>query len=148
MKRVVGVGPSASRRLLRNLYSVGVWELIFYLLSCMFGMFVMLIGSMLQVMWTVWLLVYLSAFVTNRRAVFWAVCSLYLAGKVRELRGTVEYVKAMRMVVLYSLSLLCWLRPKNFFSFEKRCSATILWPELTNLIPGLRLFLCGCRKCC
>ena len=34
----------------------------------------------------------------------------------RELRGTVGYVRAGRMVVLYNLSLLCWLRPENFLS--------------------------------
>ena len=43
---------------------------------------------------------YLSAFVMNRRALFCAVCSLYLAGAVRELRGTGGYVRAGRMVVL------------------------------------------------
>ena len=63
----------------------------------------MLIGSMSQVVWRVWLLVYLSAFV----ALFCAVCSLYLAGAARELRGTGGYVRTGRMVVLYNFSLLC-----------------------------------------
>ena len=46
MKRGAGVGPSACRRLLRNLYLrrvvVGVWELIyyFYLLPRKIGLFV------------------------------------------------------------------------------------------------------------
>ena len=43
---------------------------------------------------------YLTAYVTNRRALFWAVRNLYLAGEVRKLRGTVEYVSAGRIVVL------------------------------------------------
>ena len=42
---------------------IGVWVLIFYLL-------------MLQVVWRVWLLVCLSAFVMHRRALFWATCNL------------------------------------------------------------------------
>ena len=60
----------------------------------------MLIGSMLQVVWRVWLLVYLSAFVMNRRALFCAICRLYWARAVRELRGTGGYVRAGRIVVL------------------------------------------------
>ena len=56
---------------------------------------------------TNWLLVYLSAFMMNRRALFCAFYSLYLALAVKELRGTGGYVKAGRIVVLYSLSLLC-----------------------------------------
>ena len=63
----------------------------------------MLIGSMLQVVCRLWLLVYLSAFVTNRRALFWTICNLFLAGKFRELRGTVGYVWARRMVVSYDM---------------------------------------------
>ena len=43
---------------------------------------------------------YLSALVMNRRALFCAVCSLYWACAVRELRGTGGYVRAGRMVVL------------------------------------------------
>ena len=88
----------------------------------------MLIGSMLQIVWRVQLLVYLSAFVMNRRALFW-VYNLYLSGYVRELRGTVGYMRTRRMMVLYSLSLLCWLRSENFFSFERRCSVTNLFLE-------------------
>ena len=71
----------------------------------------------------------LSAFGINRRALFWAIFNLYLVGRVRELRGTVGYVRAGRMVALYSLSLLCWLRLETFFSFKRRCSATILFLE-------------------
>ena len=64
---------------------------------------------------------------TNRRALFCAICNLYLVGRVTELRGTVGYVRTGEMIVLYNLSLLCWLRPENFLSFERRCSATILF---------------------
>ena len=70
---------------------------------------------------------YLSIFVTNRRAMFLVACNLYLAWKVKELRGTVGYERAGRMVVLHNLSLLCWLTPEKFFSFERRRSATILF---------------------
>ena len=63
----------------------------------------------------------------NLRALFWATCNLYLSVCFRELRGTVGYMRAGRMVALYSLSLLRWLRPENFFSFERRSSATILF---------------------
>ena len=75
---------------------------------------------MLQVVWKSLLLVYPTAFVTNRKVLFWAICNVYLAGEVTELRGTrgaVGYMRAERIVVLYSFSLLCWLRPDNFFSF-------------------------------
>ena len=65
---------------------------------------------------------YLSAFVMNLKALFCATCNLYLADTVREFRGTTGYVRAGRMVVLYNLSLLCWLRPENFFSAQRRCS--------------------------
>ena len=47
---------------------------------------------MLQVVWRVWLSVYLSAFLINQRALFWDMCNLYLTGRVRVLRGTVEYI--------------------------------------------------------
>ena len=56
---------------------------------------------------------FVSVFVTNRRALFWAVYNLYLVGTVRVLRGTVGYMRAGKMVDLYSLSLLCWLRLEN-----------------------------------
>ena len=46
--------------------------------------------------------VYLSALVTNRRVLFWAISNLYLIGKIRELIGTVEsYMRAGRMVVQF-----------------------------------------------
>ena len=61
---------------------------------------------MFKFVWRVLLLVYLTAFVTNRRALFSVICNLYLAWEVRELKGTVGYIRAGRMVVLYSLSLL------------------------------------------
>ena len=35
----------------------------------------------------------MSVFVTNWRALFWAFCSLYLVERIRELRGTVGYVR-------------------------------------------------------
>ena len=57
--------------------------------------------------------------VSIRRALFWAACKLYLAGKVKELRGTVGCVRVERMVVFYSLSLLCWLRLENFLQFRE-----------------------------
>ena len=81
----------------------------------------MLIGSMLQVVWRVWLLVYLSAFVMNRKALFRAVCGLYLTWADIELRGAGGYMRAGRMVVLYSLIFLCSLRPENFLSAKRRC---------------------------
>ena len=81
---------------------VGVWELIFYLSPRVFSLFVKgdVIGSMLQLVWRVRLFVYLSIFVTNRRALFWAICNLCFVGRVRELRGTDGYMKAGKMVVL------------------------------------------------
>ena len=63
---------------------------------------------MLQVVWGVRLLVYVSVFMTNRRALFLAICNLYLVGRIRELRRNVGYMRAGRMVVLYSLRLLCY----------------------------------------
>ena len=71
------------------------------------------------------MLVYLSEFVINRRVLFWDICNLYLVGRVRKLRGTVGYMRARRMVTLYSL--LCWLGPKNFFNLEGCFSTTFLF---------------------
>ena len=89
---------------------------------------VMLIGSMLQAMCRERLVVceVTGVFVMKRSALFWAICSLYLFIGLRELRGTVGYIRAGRMVVLKIFSLLYWLRPENFFSFERRSSAVIL----------------------
>ena len=111
--------------------SVGVWEFMFYLLTREFGMFVKGGINWIDVTICVELLVYLyiSVLVTNRRALFCVIINLYLVGNVRELRGTVGvgYARAGRMVVLYNLSLLCWLRPENFLCFERRCSTSILF---------------------
>ena len=51
------------------------WNTIFLSVACLQR--VMLIGSMLQVVWRrrVRLLMYLSAFVIDRRALFWATCN-------------------------------------------------------------------------
>ena len=50
---------------------------------------------------------YLSAFVIDRGVLFWAICNLYLAGRVWEFRRIVGHVSAGEMVALYCLSLLC-----------------------------------------
>ena len=47
--------------------------------------------------------VYLSAFVMDRRALFRAICNLYLAGKVGKLTGIVGYIRAGRMVVFFKV---------------------------------------------
>ena len=68
--------------------------------------------------------------VINRRALFGDNYNLYFVGKVREVRGTVDYTRAGRMVALHSFSLLCWLKREHFFRFEKRCSANTLFLEI------------------
>ena len=65
---------------------------------------------------------------------FWAVCNLYLAGKFTELRITVGYMRAGKVVVLYNLSLLSCLRPDKFFSFERCCSANAFFYGLSTVI--------------
>ena len=73
---------------------------------------------------------YVSVFLTNL-----AICNMCFVGRARVLRAwrtprlreTVVYMTATRIVVLHSLSLLCWLRSENYFSFERRCSVTILF---------------------
>ena len=93
-----------------------------------------LIGSMLQVVCRVRYLVYLYIFVTNRRVLFRVICNLYLVGKVKELRGTIGYMRAGRMVVSHSLSLLCWLRPERCFS---AATLFLVSGSLMNIISGI-----------
>ena len=47
---------------------------------------------------------YLSVIVTNRMTLFWTIVNLCFVWKVRELRGTVGYISAGRMIFLYSMS--------------------------------------------
>ena len=79
---------------------VCVWELIFYLLPRVFSLFVKGVDVTRCVASA---LLYLFAFATNRRALSWVVCNLCLVWRIRELRVTVGYMKAGRIVALYSL---------------------------------------------
>ena len=58
-------------------------------------------------------MVYPFVLVTNRRALFWATCNWYFGRRVRELRETDRCMRAGRLVFLYSLSFICWFRPKS-----------------------------------
>ena len=84
-----------------------VWELMLYLLPCVFGMFVKGYVNWVDVKNYVGSIVVSVFICICDESEGFLLCYLYLdPRKFKEFRGTAGYVRAGRMMVMYNLSLL------------------------------------------